>query len=269
MYDINTSNAWVFISHSNKDFEKVRLIRNKLEALGYKPLLFYLKCLEEDAEIFELIKREIAVRDRFILCESTHTQESEWVQKEIEYIKSLHRPLEIINIEEDEKTIEKQIHEFDRNSSLYIWSTDDTFAQMTAEKFIAKSFKVCILPDRFLDDYYYNHYGSPDLVSSGYVDPSKHGYFVLLISRQLSEKETNRINFIASLLKTALHYFRIFIINEEAMKNGELYYDLVNGDGIRPVIIFDRETGNCDYNSAVEAIMDNIAKIDRHHNYSR
>jgi hypothetical protein len=37
--------AWIFLSHSNKDFEKVREIRNDLEQLGHRPLMFFLKCL--------------------------------------------------------------------------------------------------------------------------------------------------------------------------------------------------------------------------------
>ena len=48
MRNIDTSNAWVFVSHSNKDFEKIRYVRNKLEMYGFKPLLFFMKCLEDD-----------------------------------------------------------------------------------------------------------------------------------------------------------------------------------------------------------------------------
>lgn len=37
---------WVFVSHSTKDFERVRLVRNALEDSGFRPILFYLKYLE-------------------------------------------------------------------------------------------------------------------------------------------------------------------------------------------------------------------------------
>lgn len=37
--------AWIFVSHSHHDLEKVRQIRNYLESRGHNPLLFYLKCL--------------------------------------------------------------------------------------------------------------------------------------------------------------------------------------------------------------------------------
>lgn len=42
---------WVFLSHSNKDYEKVRQVRNILEQQGYRPLMFFLNCLNDDNEI--------------------------------------------------------------------------------------------------------------------------------------------------------------------------------------------------------------------------
>ena len=56
---------WIFLSHSNKDFAKVWLIRNYLEEHSCRPLMFYLKCLSNDDEIDELNKREIDCRTRF------------------------------------------------------------------------------------------------------------------------------------------------------------------------------------------------------------
>lgn len=117
----DTSNAWVFISHSNKDFEKIIPVRNKLEAMQYKPLLFFLKCLEDDNEIFELIKREIKSRDRFILCDSKNSRNSEWVQKEVDFIKSLRRPYEIVDLEDTEERINESIRRFDQRSTMYIY----------------------------------------------------------------------------------------------------------------------------------------------------
>ena len=40
--------AWIFLSHSHHDLEKVRHIRNELERRGHHPLLFFRKCLEDD-----------------------------------------------------------------------------------------------------------------------------------------------------------------------------------------------------------------------------
>ena len=48
---------WVFVSHSTKDFERVRLVRNALEESGFRPILFYLKYLENETEVNDLLKR--------------------------------------------------------------------------------------------------------------------------------------------------------------------------------------------------------------------
>ena len=43
--------AWIFVSHSHKDIEKVREIRNELERRGHNPLLFFLKCMDDDGAL--------------------------------------------------------------------------------------------------------------------------------------------------------------------------------------------------------------------------
>lgn len=62
----NKEGGWVFLSHSHQDINKVRKIRNLLEQRGFEPLLFFLKCLTDDDEIEDLIKREITEREWFI-----------------------------------------------------------------------------------------------------------------------------------------------------------------------------------------------------------
>lgn len=77
----------IFLSHSNKDIEKVRKIRDILESLDYEPLLFYLRCLDDDNENLEsFIKKEIEARNFFIYCKSKNAEDSKWVKKELEYI---------------------------------------------------------------------------------------------------------------------------------------------------------------------------------------
>lgn len=80
----------IFLSHSHKDIEKVRKLRDILEFLDCEPLMFYLKCLDEDEdELDEFIMREIKARNIFIYCRSENAEQSAWVQKELSYIKSL------------------------------------------------------------------------------------------------------------------------------------------------------------------------------------
>ena len=112
--------VWIFLSHSNEDYEKVCRIRNLLEEMNTRPLMFFLKCLNDNDEIEDLIKREIAARTRFILCDSENARKSNWVAKEIEYINQLHKPYEIVDITADEDTIRKSIINSLRKEHLFL-----------------------------------------------------------------------------------------------------------------------------------------------------
>ena len=50
-------------------------------------MMFFLKCLSDEDEIDDLIRREIEARSWFILCDSANARNSLWVQQEIEMIK--------------------------------------------------------------------------------------------------------------------------------------------------------------------------------------
>lgn len=79
----------VFLSHSHKDIDKVRKIRDVLETLNCEPLTFFLKCLDDDnEELEEFIKKEIEARNIFVYCKSINSEQSDWVQKELQHIKS-------------------------------------------------------------------------------------------------------------------------------------------------------------------------------------
>lgn len=111
---------WIFLSHSNKDFAKVRLIRNYLEERSCRPLMFYLKCLSNDDEIDDLIKREIDCRTRFIICDSENSQASKWVQSEVKYIKSQQRSYETIDLNRSEEEIKAQLDELVKSTQIFL-----------------------------------------------------------------------------------------------------------------------------------------------------
>lgn len=97
--------AYVFLSHSHHDFEKVCKLRNLLEAEGFKPLMFFLKAFEKpkyEPMLKPILMEEINQRDRFILCRSENSRKSEWVKFEEDYVKSQNRPYEVIDLDEDE-----------------------------------------------------------------------------------------------------------------------------------------------------------------------
>lgn len=113
-------NIWVFLSHSKEDYEKVRVVRDLLEEYQFRPLMFFLKCLNDKDEIDTLIKREIDSRKRFILCDSPNARLSEWVQKEVDYIKSKQRYYYTIDITAPSDEISKKILQFIGESTVYI-----------------------------------------------------------------------------------------------------------------------------------------------------
>ena len=90
---LQRAGAWIFVSHSLRDFKEVRLVRNALEDRGHFPLLFYLRCLHDDAEVDSLIRREIDARSFFLLCDSQNAKASRWVQNELKIISSRPRRL--------------------------------------------------------------------------------------------------------------------------------------------------------------------------------
>ena len=125
-----TSNnkIWVFLSHSNKDYEKVRQVRNMLEEQSLRPLMFFLHCLNDDDEIDSLIKREIDCRTRFILCDSENARTSKWVQKEVEYIKSQNRICETIDLSKSMDEIMATLQDFINKTRIFISYNREEYA---------------------------------------------------------------------------------------------------------------------------------------------
>jgi len=84
------ANGWVFISHSSKDYEDVKIVRNYLERRGFSAIMFYLKSLEDSTKKVltqDLIKWEIEARNIFVLCDSQYSRDSIWVRSEVDYVK--------------------------------------------------------------------------------------------------------------------------------------------------------------------------------------
>ena len=109
-----TQGAWIFVSHSHRDLEKVREIRNYLEQRGHNPLLFFLKCLnDDDARLPELIRDEIKERDWFVLCDSPNAKASKYVPAEVALVQSAKSPetIETIDLTQD---LKPQLYKLDR-----------------------------------------------------------------------------------------------------------------------------------------------------------
>ena len=118
--DLANVKSWVFLSHSNLDYERVTFVRNVLERNNKRPIMFFLKCLEKEDELSDLLKREIDARDQFILCDSENARRSKWVQDEVRYIKSKGRVYQTINLEDSDEAIEKEVTDFVNRSKVFI-----------------------------------------------------------------------------------------------------------------------------------------------------
>jgi hypothetical protein len=142
--------AWVFLSHSHLDLEKVRRVRNALEAKGHNPLMFFLKCLDDDSGIDDLIRREIEARTWFLLCQSTNANASRWVQEEVRIIKGLEgKVYEEIDLDGDLESQVERVTALSRRATVFIsYARSDTeAAQAIHEALVANDFDVGIDTD--------------------------------------------------------------------------------------------------------------------------
>ena len=153
-------NRWVFVSHSTKDFDRVRLVRNALEEKGFRPILFYLKSLTDENEINDLLKREIDARKRFILCDSPNAQQSEYVRSEVDYILSQNRMYEKIDLSgidlggpDEQESVLKLIKPFDVRTKVFVsYSEKDKDIADAVVKGLEKEGFSCVVDWRDMND---------------------------------------------------------------------------------------------------------------------
>ena len=191
---------WIFLSHSNKDFEKVRLIRNYLEERSCRPLMFYLKCLSNDDEINDLIKREIDCRTRFIICDSENSRASKWVQSEVKYIKSQLRSYEMIDLNKSEDKIKSQLDDLIKSTQVFLSYSHH---------------------DNELVNSVYAHICKYDIRVFGHWDPTeKPGFKDRLLSGNLTDHLTHAIELAKDF------GFVVFFADKESMESRWVIYEL-------------------------------------------
>lgn len=179
----SSKEIWIFLSHSNKDFEKVRFIRNYLEEHSCRPLMFYLKCLSNDDEIDNLIKREIDCRTRFIICDSENSKESKWVQSEVAYIKSQLRSYDIIDLGKDEEEIKKHLDKIIKNTQIYLSHSRNDAKLVRA---VYSHIRKCDLRCFFDAEYEFNHGYSFQEQLNNAIDLAKDFGFVVFFASEQS-----------------------------------------------------------------------------------
>ena len=141
--------GYIFLSHSHDDIETVRKLRNYLEADGFEPLCFYLKCLDDDSEIEDLIKREIDAREWFVFVDSENARKSRWVTLEREYItRTDSKKIITVNIE-DSNSIAEIVYKISHNLRVFISYShkDEVLARRIKAIFEEKDYLVFFAPD--------------------------------------------------------------------------------------------------------------------------
>jgi len=174
--------GYIFLSHSHDDIEEVRKIRNALEKDGFEPLCFYLKCLDDEAEIEDLIKREIDAREWFIFVNSENSRNSRWVTLEREYIARTNRK-KIISVDiGNPRSIAEAIRKISHNLRVFIVHNgiDTPIANTIREKMRARDYLACTLDDLPTTRTPRWRRG----VTNAIVDASKDGCVLLLLSAQ-------------------------------------------------------------------------------------
>jgi len=83
-------NGWVFLSHSSKDYEQVKVIRDYLELNNFNAIMFYLHSFNDaskEKQITDLVLNEIDARNIFVSCNSHNADASKWVQLEKNHVR--------------------------------------------------------------------------------------------------------------------------------------------------------------------------------------
>lgn len=208
----NSQGGYIFISHSHADIDIVRKIRNALEEGGFDPLCFYLKCLSDDSEIEDLIKREIDAREWFIFVDSPNSRSSKWVALEREHIKnSRDKKILTVNVEDD-NAVTNLLYKIIHKLRVYVSYSrkDKDIAREIKECFIKKDYLV------FIDEGIPSGEAFGDKIEESIIESSKHGCVALLITE-------NSIN---------SHYVREEIFM--AIKHGANIVPIFVGDVVLP-----------------------------------
>jgi hypothetical protein len=185
--------GWVFLSHSHKDQEEVKIVRNYLEENNFNAIMYYLHCFRdrgEKPEIQELIECEIKSRNIFVLCDSDNAKQSDWVKREITYARSFSEK-KIITIDIEKLKYQKAtqlsiLDELMNKSTLFLsyLSEDKPRVNKISNKLASLGFKI-------LKDTGHSKYGKSENISqqiyNALHEVKNQGVVLLFLSKHSKE----------------------------------------------------------------------------------
>ena len=177
--------GYVFLSHSHDDIRDVRRFRNILEENGMDPLCFYLRCLEDDTEIFNLIKREIDARKQFVFIESENSRNSRWVTREREYVKNCgNKIIHTISLDEIRNSLNETANKILFSLRIFISfrKRDHALMQPILDELMKQDFQV------FIDDFLTPGESQSVIIKDKIIEACAYGAFVILLSESSLEQ---------------------------------------------------------------------------------
>lgn len=183
--------TWIFVSHSTRDIEKVRRVRNALEASGAEPMLFFLKCVSDSDELDSLLKREIDARTFFLLCDSPNARGSKWVQQEVAYVRSLNgRCVQVVDLDADWKRQLDAIQALSRVSHVYLSCPGMELSLRHAICDLLLMADFTVQTQETANDFAGK---LADILRYQVTDAMNRGYFVQLVSRSTMKSQWPRL----------------------------------------------------------------------------
>jgi hypothetical protein len=240
--------AWIFLSHSHKDFDKVIAVRNYLESQRHHPLMFFLRCLNDDDEIDGLIRREIQARSWFVLCDSDNSKASRWVQSEVTIIRGLQeKTYTEIDLEDPLLDLESSLFSLARRASVFL-----SYAQVDVA--IARQIQATLkLHDFgvFSDLEENNREPVQERLLREIENAAMRGAVVLIVSAASLRSLWQRWEFDAASQLAASHRYRVHIVlillEEVSMLRQRFAID---PDGLSTLHILDWSRGELEENCA-------------------
>ena len=253
--------SWVFLSHSNEDYDKVAVLRDMLEEQKKRPIMFYLKCMENPVyrkELEGLLKREIDAREQFILCDSENARRSEWVQEEVRYIKSKGRKYQTINIDAAPETIRSEVTDFVSRDKVFISYShlDIDWARAIKEALDIRGYSAFLDVDTLApgDDF-------PKKITDTIDDSDRRGYQICLLSRNFFRSEFCLAELDHILNHTPSRGKWLLLVQIEFIPRDELPESIMELN-----IPVDFSYGVEFFDAKIERIVDCFLRMDRSHN---
>lgn len=253
----------IFLSHSHKDEEKVRKIRDVFEILDCEPLIFFLKCLDDNnTELEDFIKKEIEARNIFLYCKSDNAEKSEWVQKELEYIKSLdEKRLYEIDIDKEFSLgiikILSCIQDIIKSNKVFIVGSEKDRALIKKISDYLRNKGMVVIGEDLEKSFKSSIYNKNNVIINNIVkdikDVSKEGKFIILCTHNLVESNF-LLTVIQSIFNNEGQY--IAIINDKEIFDQNIELDYYFGNRTEKVIKINKVITNSQlkeiYNKLIE-----------------